>query len=108
MEGRISPLVVVLFRMSESFGKVREGLVTGLNERNIGPVVVETFGGPAGPRSNSSQQKVSGSLLGSLPDPVRINGVLLGIVKFAPAFTVGTPLPVAVVTGHVFPVPVVE
>ena len=56
MEGRISPIVVVLLRMSESFGKVRDGLVTGLNDRNIGPVVVETFGGPAGPRSNSSQQ----------------------------------------------------
>src|SRR5215471_433859 len=36
--GSNSPIVDVLFRISDSFGKVRDGLETALNERNSGRV----------------------------------------------------------------------
>ena len=59
---------------------------------------------PAGPRSNSSQQYVSGSEFGSTAEPVNAKGVLIGIVK-PPAGTVttGAWLVVAVVTAQIFP-----
>src|SRR4051794_27861220 len=55
--GNISPAVEVLFRISESFGNVREAEETGLKERNNGLLplsgVVRVM---AAPRSRCSQQ----------------------------------------------------
>ena len=80
MAGSISPMVDVLFKMSDNWGKVRDVPVTGLNDLKMGPVVLGLFGGPAGPRSYSSQQKVRASPSGSDPLPDRMKGVLFGIV----------------------------
>src|SRR5688572_16954704 len=94
--------------ISEICGKVREVPATGGKERNSGAVPVGLLGGPCGPRSNCSQLNVSGSPLGSDPEPFNVNGVLIGIIyPLGPAFTVGTPLPVLVTTGQPLPPPVV-
>jgi hypothetical protein len=54
--GSDSPKVVVPARLSESFGKVREGLDTGSKERKSGRVPSSVLGGEGFPRSNCSQQ----------------------------------------------------
>jgi hypothetical protein len=57
------------------------GLVMGFHDRMIGPVPVSPCASVvAAPRSRSSQQYVSGSPLGSLPEAVKVNGVFAGIV----------------------------
>src|SRR5688572_11196746 len=53
--GSDSPSVDVLLRMSDSFGKVREGDVVGLNDRKIGRLPLSVLGGEAVPRSYCSQ-----------------------------------------------------
>ena len=78
--GRVSPIVEVLFRMLDSFGKVLDGLVTAGNERKSGRVPSSVIGGDAAPVSISSHEYVSESLSGSLAVAVNANGVLLGIV----------------------------
>ncbi len=45
----------------------------------MGAVPEGEFGDPAGPRSNSSQQYVKASPFGSVAEPVKAKGVLLGI-----------------------------
>ena len=109
IDGKISPIVVVLLRISDNLGKVREGLDTGLKDLKIGPVLDELFGASPGPKLNCSQQKVRGSFSGSVADPVKVKGVLTGMVNPpGPALTEGALLPVEVVTGQVLPVPDVE
>jgi len=54
--GSISPIVDVLFRISESFGKVREGLTTEVSERKSGRVPSSVIGGDAAPKSLSSHE----------------------------------------------------
>ena len=55
--GSISPGVVVWLRMSVNWGKVRAGLVVGLNERNKGLLPLsDVCKVTEGPRSRSSQQ----------------------------------------------------
>jgi hypothetical protein len=53
-------------------------------------------GGEAAPRSYCSQQYVRVSPLGSLPVAVSLKGVDWGIVKLAPALTVGVRFDVGV------------
>src|SRR5262245_58412891 len=53
--GSDSPKVVVLLRISESFGNVRDRLLVGANERKIGRLPLSVSGGEGVPRSNSSQ-----------------------------------------------------
>src|SRR6187551_3401026 len=90
--------------MSESRGKVRVGLEVALNERRIGDCPLSVRPSPKGPRSNSSQLKVSGCPSGSLPLAVSAKGVRLGMTKDGPASTIGAWLPVAVRTGQESPV----
>ena len=91
----------MLLSISESCGKVRDGLFTGGKDLKMGALPEGELGAPCGPRSNCSQLKVSASPLASLPEPVRVNGVLIGIVKpDAPAFTAGAALPVAVAVSY--------
>src|SRR5262245_55152329 len=79
--GITSPSARVLFNRLLKRGNVRDGLVVGLNERNSGLLPLSgVLKVVDGPRSRSSQQKVSGSPLGSLPLAVRVNGVFCGIV----------------------------
>src|SRR5688572_5215124 len=99
-------MVWVFANMSEICGNVREALFTGGKDLNIGAFPAGVLGWPCGPRSNCSQLKVTASPSASLPEPVRVNGVLIGIVKpLAPAFTIGTVFSVAVITGHALPPP---
>jgi hypothetical protein len=104
--GSISPIVVVLFRRSDNFGNVREGLAVALNERNRGRVPSSVIGGDGLPRSSSSQEYVRASPSGSVALAVKVNGVPIGIVKSVPAETVGGLFPVAVAAAHPAPVPV--
>ena len=98
--GSASPIVDVLFRMSDSFGNVREGLAAAGNERKTGRAPSSVIGGEAAPRSISSHEYVSGSLSGSLAVAVNVKGVPIGIVKSAPALTVGELFPVTVEVGQ--------
>src|SRR5512132_596621 len=92
--------------MSDSLGNRRVGDTVLLNERRIGDEPLSVRPSPAGPRSNSSQLKVSGLPLGSLPVAVRKKGVREGIAKAGPASTTGAWLPVGVRTGQESPVDV--
>ena len=95
--------------MSESLGKVLLGVVSGTKERKIGrTAATSSLGGAAVPRSYSSHMKVRASPSASVAEPVRVNGVCLGMVKAAPAFTTGALLPVAVETAQLLPVLPVE
>lgn len=99
--GNISPMVCVLLRRSDSEGKMRVGLDTGLKHLKMGAVPDGESGAPAEPRSNSSQLYVRGSLSGSLAAPVNLNGVDMGIVKpLAPATSKGGLLPVETGVGQ--------
>ena len=106
--GKISPIVEVLLSKSDSLGKVLVDDTTGENDLKIGAFPEGAVGAPAGPRSNSSQQYVNvPGVSVSVAEPVKANGVLIGIVKPpAGTVTVGGVLPVLVVTGQVFPCPV--
>ena len=101
--GNNSPIAEMLFRISESFGNVREGFVTALNERNNGRVPSSAIGGEGFPTSNCSHEYVSASPSGSLPLAVKVNGVPAGIVKSGPAEIEGGLLPVAVAAAHTPP-----
>jgi hypothetical protein len=54
--GSSSPMVLVLDKMSESLGNVRDGEEVGLNDRKIGRFPLSVLGGEAVPRSYSSQE----------------------------------------------------
>lgn len=54
--GSDSPSDEVLFSMSESFGKVRDGLLTGSKDRKMGRLPSSVLGGEALPRLYCSQQ----------------------------------------------------
>jgi hypothetical protein len=66
--------------MLDSFGKVREGLVTAGSERKSGRVPSSVIGGDAVPVSSSSHEYVSESPSGSLAEAVNVNGVPMGTV----------------------------
>lgn len=103
--GRISPRVVVLLTISDQRGKVREGLGTGGKKRKKG-ALPELLAKLALPRSSSSQLKSSASPLASLAEPVRVNGVCLGMVKpLVPALTIGAALAVLVIAAQLLPLP---
>ncbi len=98
-------MVDVLPMMSDILGKVRVGLEVGGKKRNMGAFPEGELGAPWGPVSTCSQEYVSVWL--SVAEPVKVKGVLMGIVlPPAPAFTTGTSLPVAVLLLQV-PDPVV-
>jgi hypothetical protein len=94
--GKVSPIVDVLFRISESFGKVRDGLAAPMNERKRGLLPSSVIGGEAVPISSSSQEYVSASPSGSVAVAVSVKGVPIGTLKSGPADTVGGLFPVLV------------
>ena len=71
-------------RIVESFGKVLVGDGEGSNDNQLGPVVFVGEATLPDPDvvalSFCSQQYVRASLLASVAEPVRANGVLMGIV----------------------------
>jgi hypothetical protein len=87
-------------------GNVRDGIFLGENDLNKGALSLGLFGSPVGPKSYCSQEKVTLSPSGSEPLPVKVNGVLIGMVNpDCPASTLGGLFPVAVISEQVFPEP---
>ena len=84
-------MVCVLFNKFASLVNVLVPEVTGVNDLKIGAFPDGAFGKPAGPKSYSSQQYLIESPLPSVAEPVKENGVEIGIV-FPPAPTVTTGL----------------
>src|SRR6185369_15137580 len=106
--GSISPRVVVWLSRSESWGKIREGLVEGRKDRKIGLAPLSGLErAVAEPRSRSSQQKVSRSPSESLPAAVNWKGVPFGIMKLGPALTAGAVFPAGVAIPQIDPFPAV-
>gem|GEM_PF-5579397 len=102
--GRTSPYVVVLLRISESFGKIRVGLLVGPKDRKIGALVEVGSIFAWGPRSHCSQLYVRLSPSGSVALPVSSKGVpdgiLLLLIFSAFAFATGVLLVPLVVPRH--------
>ena len=99
-------MVVVLFAISNQRGNVRTGVDVGTNERNMGALPLGVFQLLKGPPTfTCSQLYVNGSPSGSVADPVRVNAVLMGMVKLEPAFTTGALLPVLINVPQVEPPP---
>src|SRR4051812_10384934 len=92
--------------MSVKRGNVRDDFVVGLNDRNKGLLPLSAaVNAMHGPRSRSSQHQVNGLLSGSLPLAVSASGVALGIVKFAPALTLGELFVTTVTVVQALPAP---